>query len=185
MIYENTRGQNEFIPDLLTHAACNFIKNNVPDEFNHYQPFFLVLNYPIPGDGSGHPPSDAPYSDEPWPQPEKYKAALISRIDDAVAQIRQQLEKVGMTNDAAIFFTSDSIAKKANGIDPNFFHSNASDSRVPMILCWPGSIPTNHVSNLKWSAKDFLPTAAQIGYVKTLPNIYEKSILPKVNYEGY
>lgn len=185
MIYDNTQGKKQFIPDVLTKAACNFIKDNVPDDANHHRPFFLLLNYPMPGDGSSHPPSDAPYSDEPWPQAEKNKAAMISRLDDYVAQIRQQLEKFGMTNGVAIFFTSDSVSKKANGVDPKFFQSNANDLRVPMIAFWPGSIPSNQVSGLKWSAKDFLPTAAQIGYVKTLKENFGKSILPEVNYKGY
>ena len=70
-IYTNTAGQKgEYIPDLYTRAALNFIKNNQPDEFNHYQPFFLLLNYPVPKAGMTVP-SDAPFSEEPWPQPEK------------------------------------------------------------------------------------------------------------------
>lgn len=178
-------GKNPFIPDILTKAACNFIKDNMPDDANHHQPFFLLLHYAIPGDGSGHSPSDAPYSDEPWPQPEKYKASLVSHLDGYVGQIRDQLEQLGMTNNVAVFFTSDSIVKKANGIDPKFFHSNANDLRVPMIAFWPDSIPSNQVSSLKWSAKDFLPTAAQIGYIKTVKDTDGKSILPEVNYRGY
>ncbi|HXE42013.1 MAG TPA: sulfatase-like hydrolase/transferase [Candidatus Baltobacteraceae bacterium] len=163
--------KKEFIPDVLTKAACNFAKINQPDAANHYRPFFLVLNCKIPGDGSGRAPSDAPYSNESWPQAEKNKAALISRLDGYVGQIRDQLTKLGMTNNVAIFFTSDSISPKANGVDPNFFHSNISptDLRVPMIVCCPEKFSGGHISNFKWSAKDFLPTAAEIGYVKSLP----------------
>ena len=48
MIYANTQGKKQYIPDLLTKAALNFIMNNLPDQFNHYQPFFLLLNYQNP-----------------------------------------------------------------------------------------------------------------------------------------
>ncbi len=77
-LYPNTQGKNEYIPDVLAKAAVNFVKNNLPDQFNHWRPFFLLLNYKIPGDRIVVP-SDAPFSDEPWPQPEKNKAALVSR----------------------------------------------------------------------------------------------------------
>ncbi len=41
MLYNNAIGKREtFIPDLYTKAALNFVKNNVPDQFNHYRPFF-------------------------------------------------------------------------------------------------------------------------------------------------
>ena len=66
----------------------NFVKNNQPDAFNHYRPFFLLLNYKIPGDGNYQVPTDAPFSEEKWPQPEKYKAAMIARS-------RQRFQMVG------------------------------------------------------------------------------------------
>ncbi len=70
-LYYNTGGKHEtYIPDLDGKAAANFVKDNVPDRFNHYRPFFLYVNYVIP-DGHFQVPSDAPYSDEPWPQAEK------------------------------------------------------------------------------------------------------------------
>ena len=37
--------KGEYIPDLLTEAALNFVKNNRPERFNHYRSFFLLLDY--------------------------------------------------------------------------------------------------------------------------------------------
>ncbi|HZF02148.1 MAG TPA: sulfatase-like hydrolase/transferase [Methylomirabilota bacterium] len=181
MIYPNTLGKKtQFIPDLFTKAALNFVKNNQPDQFNRYRPFFLLLNYQIPGDGTGRAPSDAPFSEESWPQPEKNKAALISRLDGYVGELREQLEKLAMTNNVAIFFTSDAISKKASGVDPDFFHSNiaTNDFRVPMIVHWPGNVSAGRVSRLRWSAQDFAPTAVQIAYAKPATNFVGISILP-------
>ena len=91
----NTGGnQGQYIPDLLTKAAVNFVKNNQPDRFNHYQPFFLLLNYKIPGADKAAVPTDAPYSGEAWPQPEKNRAARIARLDGYLGQLLEQLQKL-------------------------------------------------------------------------------------------
>ena len=183
LLYDNTAGKRgTYIPDLLTKAAVNFVKNNQPDAFNHYRPFFLLLNYKIPGDGNYQVPTDAPFSEEKWPQPEKYKAAMIARLDGYIGQLQEQLQKLGLTNNTAVFFTSDTISKKGSGMDPAFFHSNVStnDFRVPMIVRWPDRMPAGRVSDFKWSAKDFLPTAGEIAYTKSPANIDGKSVLPEL-----
>ena len=161
----------------------NFIKNNQPDKFNRYRPFFLLLNYKIPGDGKSQVPTDAPFSEEKWPQPAKNKAAMIARLDGYIGQLQQQLQKLGMTNNAAVFFTSATVPQKTGAVNPNFFHSiiSTNDLRVPMIVHWPDQIPAGTVSGFKWSARDFLPTAAEIGYAKPPEGIEGASILPKLS----
>ncbi|MGA2854857.1 MAG: sulfatase-like hydrolase/transferase [Verrucomicrobiota bacterium] len=180
MIYANTQNKDQFIPDLLTKAALNFMQINQPDEFNRYRPFFLLLNYKIPGDGRSQVPTDAPFSEEKWPQPAKNKAAMIARLDGYIGQLAEQLQKLGMTNNVAVFFTSATVPKKTDAVNPNFFHSvvSTNDLRVPMIAHWPGWIPAGTVSDFKWSARDFLPTAAEIGFTKPPANINGASILP-------
>jgi arylsulfatase A-like enzyme len=180
MIYANTQGKNQFIPDVLTKAALSFMKINQPDPFNRYRPFFLLLNYKIPGDGKSQVPTDAPFSEEKWPQPAKNKAAMIARLDGYIGQLTEQLQKLGMTNNAAVFFTSATFPQKTGAVDPNFFHSivSSNDVRVPMIVHWPGRIPAGAVSDFKWSAQDFLPTAAEIGFTKPPAGVNGASILP-------
>ena len=179
MIYVNTKGKNEYVPDLLTKASLNFIKNNQPDQFNHYQPFFLVLHFTIPGQKI-EVPTDAPFSGEAWPQPEKNKAALISRIDGYVGQVQEQLQNIGLTNRAVIFIAGTVPPVKTSETDPVFFHSNIStnDLRVPMIVHWPESVPAGRVSNLPWSAPDFAPTVLQIGFARPAASFTGISVLP-------
>jgi arylsulfatase A-like enzyme len=169
--------RGKYLPDVCTKAALNFMKNNQPDEFNHYQPFFLLLNCAVPKAGMAVP-TDAPFSEEPWPQPERNQAAIIAQLDGYVGQVLDQLQKLGMTNNAVIFFTSATVAQKVGGVDPEFFHSNLStnDLRVPMIVHWPGRIPAGQVSGFKWSPQDFLPTAAEIAFAKPVGNIDGNSI---------
>jgi arylsulfatase A-like enzyme len=172
--------KGDYIPDVLTKAALNFIKNNLPGKFNRYQPFFLELNYKIPGDGKGQVPTDAPFSEEKWPQPAKNKAAMIARLDGYIGQLTEQLQKLGMTNNAAVFFTSATVPQKTGAVDPNFFHSiiSTNDLHVPMIVHWPGTIPAGTVSDFKWSARDFLPTAVEIGFAKPPAGVTGASVLP-------
>jgi arylsulfatase A-like enzyme len=180
MLYNNAIGKREtYIPDLYTKAALNFIKNNLPDQFNHYRPFFLLLDFKIP-DRKIEVPTDAPFSSESWPQLEKNKAALISRIDGYVGQLSEQLQTSGMTNNVVIFFSSVGLPKKSGGTDPQFFHSiiSTNDLHAPMIVHWPGTIPAGQVSEFKWSPRDFLPTTAAIAYAASPTNITGTSILP-------
>jgi arylsulfatase A-like enzyme len=179
MLYANTQGKTQYIPDLLTKVAMNFVKINQPDKANHYQPFFLLLNYEIP-DGKIVVPTDAPFSEEAWPQQEKNRAALITRIDGYVGQLQAQLEKLGMTNNLAIFFAGASIPHKTAATDPAFFHSNIAthDFRVPMIVHWPGTVPAGRVSGYQWSAQDFLPTAVEIAYANSPTNLDGISAIP-------
>jgi len=179
LIVNDGGAKGQYIPDLFTKMTINFVKNNQPDPFNHYRPFFLLLNYEIPNDRI-IVPTDAPFSEEFWPQPEKNKAALISRIDGYVGELQEQLQKSGMTNNVVIFFSSASVPKKTSLNDPDFSHSNIStnDFRVPMIVHWPGKIPAGKTSDLKWSAKDFLPTAAEIALANSPTNIDGTSVLP-------
>ena len=186
MIYPNTKGNNKYIPDLLADTALNFIKDNQPDRFNHYRPFFLVLNYPLPGAGNGTVPTDAPYSDEPWPQAQKNKAAMISRLDGFISQLEEQLPKSGLTNDVVLFFTSAAGPRTNGGVDPNFFHSIAPSNplRVPMIVRWTGTLPAGAVSAVPWAAADFLPTAAQVAMIPAPGGIDGASLFPSLTALG-
>ncbi len=180
MIYDNTRGKNQYIPDVLTKAALSFIQINMPDPFNHYRPFFLLLNYKIPGDGKSEVPTDAPFSEEPWPQPDRNRAAMIARLDGYIGQLTEQLQKLGLTNNTAVFFTSATVPPPTGAVNPTFFHSivSAGDPRVPMIVRWPDWVSAGTVSGYPWSAEDFLPTAAGIAFTRPPEGIDGTPVLP-------
>jgi len=199
MLYPNTGGnRGQYIPDLLTKAALNFVQINQPDAFNHYRPFFLLLEYTTlrantaetarTGNGM-QVPTDAPFSSEPWPQPEKNRAAMIARLDGHLGQLLEQLHKLGMTNNTVIFFTSDTGPHREGGVDPKFFQSAGpfrgmggnlyeGGLRVPMIAHWPGRIPAGQVSDFTWAAWDFLPTATDIALTRSPTNVDGISVLP-------
>ena len=91
-----------------------------------------------------------------------------------------------MTNNVAIFFSSVGLPQKGGGADPQFFHSllATNDPRAPMIVRWPGKIPAGQVSGLQWSPRDFLPTAAEIGFAQSPTNLTGSSVLPALTGRG-
>jgi arylsulfatase A-like enzyme len=182
-VYANSDGKRvQFIPDWFGTLAMNFTKNHVPRDFNDYQPFFLVINWPVPGNGNRVVPTDAPYSEESWPQAEKNRAAIITRLDDSIGKLMEHLDKYGLSTNTVIFFTSDTVPKKMDGTDPKFFKENAApDSlRVPLIVRWPARIPAGQVCDVECSARDFLPTAAAMGIVQPREKVDGVSLIPEL-----
>jgi arylsulfatase A-like enzyme len=180
MVYANTGNKKvQYIPDWLITLGMNFAKQHQPEPYNRYQPFFLQLNFSVPGNGDRVVPTDAPFSEEPWPQPEKNRAAMIGRLDGYIGQLLEHLDKINQASNTVIFFTSDTVPQKTGGTDPKFFQENTSDDLlVPMIVHWPGKIPAGQVNGLDCSARDFLPTAADIGFVAPPQGIDGTSFAP-------
>lgn len=190
-IYANTGGKKDIsTTDFFFKLALNTIKIDHPDKFHKYRPFFLMLSLPAPrtatpGRDNFPVASDAPYSDESWPQAAKNRAALLTRLDGKIGELFQQLDQLGMTNNVVIFFSSSAPPEKFADKKLDFFHS-AADMRTndadvfnaPMIVRWPGYIPAGQVSDANWSAADFLPTAAEIGFAKVPGKIDGVSMLP-------
>jgi arylsulfatase A-like enzyme len=179
-IYQNAGGKKAaYLPDRFMGWAMTFAKSHAPAWYNDHQPFFLVLNETIPGNGNRAVPTDAPFSEEPWPQPEKNRAATIARLDDDIGSLLQGLEQIRQASNTVIFLTSDSVPKKGGGVDPKFFHENSGDTlRVPLIVHWPGKIPPGQVCGLPCSARDVLPTVTAIALVEPPAKIDGVSFLP-------
>lgn len=180
-LYPNTDGkQNQYVPDSLMRYTINFNRLHHPDRFNQYRPYFVLLDETIPGQSERPVPSDAPFSEESWPQSEKNRAASIVHLDDDIGRLLEKLKETGQESNTVIFFTSDTVPRKEGGVDPKFFDENpgANDLRVPMIVYWPGKIAPGQVSGLKCSAPDVLPTIADIALIKPPANIEGVSFSP-------
>lgn len=163
--------------DVFTEEALNFVRQN------RENPFFLYLPYTIPhafneGGINGMPiPSDKPYSQQPWPQSEKNKAAMITRMDADIGKLLALLKELDIDENTIVFFSSDNGPHREGGIDPGFFDSNGQlrgikrdlyegGIRVPTIVRWPGNIQSGTVSDQVWAFWDFPPTAAEIAGTK-------------------
>ncbi len=184
--------ENVYGPDLMTDKSLGFIRDNAGG------PFFLYLAYSTPHadhelfrkTGNGYPvPSDAPYSDQPWPQPEKNFAAMLTRMDTHIGTILAQLESLGIADNTAVFFCSDNGPADKGGHSPFFFNSAGPFTgfkggvyeggiRVPMVARWPSAIPRGAVSDHMWAFWDFLPTAVEMAGGAPLAGIDGTSALP-------
>lgn len=189
MIYENTAGRHgKYMPELLFTMLLNFVDNHTPDFFNHYQPFFVVLNLPVPqsaaaGEDVYPVPSDAPFTEQPWPQAAKNRAALITRLDGDIGRLFDKFKSLGISNNVAIFFTSSAAPEPFKDPNLNFLAPNGTaragdKGLLPMIVRWPEKIPAGQVSEFKWTGLDFMPTAVEMSYAKQLTDLDGMSILP-------
>ncbi len=178
-----------YSPDLFTEEALKFI------EANQTRPFFLYLAYTLPhanneaGKEGMEVPSDEPYSRQLWPQPEKNRAAMITRLDRDVGRVLDKLAKLNLEGRTVVFFTSDNGPHKEGGTDPQFFDSSGplrgikrdlteGGIRVPMIVRWPGTIRAGRVSRQVWAFWDFLPTAARLAKAQTPDGVDGISMVP-------
>ncbi len=198
-IAENVGGKKgNYSDDYFTKAALNFVRIKAPDWVNHYRPFFLYLPYTIPhandelGAKTGNGmevPEDAPYTSETWPQVEKNKAAMITRLDRYVGALRDKLKELKIDTNTIIIFTSDNGPHKEGGVDPKFFKASGplrgikrdlyeGGIRIPFIVWWPARIKPGSVSDLPCAFWDFLPTAAQIAGKPAPEDIDGISFLP-------
>ena len=197
---ENRDGKHGlYTPDMFTDAALSFVRLNKPDkQGNLKHPFFLYLSYIIPhandeeGARTGNGmqvPSDAPYSSEPWPQVEKNKAAMITRMDGDIGKLMAKLKDLKLDDNTLVFFSSDNGPHKEGGVNPKFFKSSGplqgikrdlyeGGIRIPLIARWPGKIKPAQVSSQVCAFWDFLPTVAEITQTKAPPNLDGISILP-------
>jgi arylsulfatase A-like enzyme len=181
--------KGQYAHDLFSQVASNYVR------INKYGSFFLYLAYTIPHAHNElkkegmEVPSDEPYSGENWPQPEKNKAAMITRLDRDIGALMADLKRLKLEDNTVVFFTSDNGPHKEGGVDPEFFKSSGplrgikrdlyeGGIRVPMIVRWPGKIKAGAVSDQVWAFWDFLPTAAEIAGVPAPQGIDGISMLP-------
>jgi arylsulfatase A-like enzyme len=184
--------RHDYTPDLFLERALGFLDRHKD------HPFFLYFPSTIPHannelnreSGNGmEVPEDAPYSDKPWPQPDKNFAAMVTRLDRDVGTLLAKLKTLGIDNNTLVIFTSDNGPHKEGGNHPEFFHSSGplrgikrdlyeGGIRVPAIARWPGVITPSQVSGQPWAFWDFLPTVAEIAGVTPPAAIDGISILP-------
>ncbi len=198
LVLENQGRQGKYADDFFSEAALNFLQINVPEAFNHYRPFFLYLPYTIAhannelaqlvGNGM-QVPNDAPYSNEAWPQAEKNKAAMITRLDNYVGSLLQSLKDHREEQNTIVIFTSDNGPHNEGGVDPKFFRSagglrgikrdlHEGGIRVPFIVRWPFAVTAGTVSDLPCALWDVFPTVMEAAYSAAPRDIDGISLLP-------
>ncbi len=178
-------GGNSYSQDLIHENAINFIKNSVEEG----KPFFGYFTYTIPHaelvqpddsivamyDGKFQEPSPF-YTDGDYGtalKPRTAFAAMITRLDTYVGQIRDLLEELGIADNTLFIFTSDNGPHQEGGADPTFFNTEArlrglkralyeGGMRVPFIAVWPGTIEAGAITDLMAAGWDIMPTCVEL-----------------------
>jgi arylsulfatase A-like enzyme len=179
----------EYSYDLMEQEALRFVEENKKG------PFFLYLAVTIPhannegGKKGMEVPDYGIYADKDWPEPDKGRAAMITRLDRGVGRLVQKLKDLGIDENTMVFFTSDNGPHREGGANPEFFHSSGplhgikrdlyeGGIRVPLLARWPGRIKAGAVTDHVSAFWDFLPTLAELAGTEPPADIDGISMLP-------
>ena len=159
---------------IATDEALNWITKQ--QEADAEQPFFLYLAFHEPHEPIASPPELVEkYLPAARQKEEALYFANVANVDAAVGRFTDALQKMGLTEDTLVIFTSD------NGPETLGRYSRAKNSfgsaaplrgmklwtteagfRVPGIISWPGVVKPGQTSSSPVSSLDFLPTFLQL-----------------------
>ncbi|MFT4093958.1 MAG: arylsulfatase [Niabella sp.] len=211
IVLPNSPANQVFYSAQLIHdSAKAFISEN------RNKPFFLFLSYTLPHAALQLPEDDSllnyyirAFHEEPvkipanWQgagyQPQAYPhaayAAMVSRFDKYVGEIKHQVEQLGIDHNTLIIFASDNGPHKEGGNEPSFFNSSAGlrgikrdlyegGIRTPFIVNWPGTIKAGSRSDYVGAFWDLLPTFAELAQAEIPADIDGISLMPTLLSEG-
>ncbi len=153
-----------YLTDNLAREATAFI------EQNRAKPFFLYLPF-----NAVHSPMQAPEADVARyggkGKPRHVLLAMLGRMDAAVGQVLDALERHKLTDRTLLFFLSDNGGAKANssfnGVLRGFKQSVYEGGiRVPFLAAWPGRIPKGKVVDEPVICMDVFATACEAAGAK-------------------
>lgn len=167
--------------DLMTDEAIKFINDN------RKKPFFLYLTYVVPHKAMQVPDEslemyngvfdEKPYIGgggyTPHPRPYSAYAGMITRMDQKIGSVLEELKKLGIDENTIVIFTSDNGPAGGGGTDSRFFNSSAGlrgaksqvyegGIREPFVVRWTGKIKPGSVTDLPSAHYDFLATIAEL-----------------------
>jgi arylsulfatase A len=160
-----------YIDDLITDRAVEFVSRQAKKPFFLYLPYVAThFGIAAPADEVSRHQDRLPESDPGLPLNATY-AAMVTRLDRNVGRLVETLEKLELTHDTLIVFTSDHGATFESG---NQGTSAALDSnrpfrgqkrtlweggiRVPAFAVWPGRIAPGKTTREVMHLTDLLPT---------------------------
>ncbi len=167
-----------YLTDNLARESVAFI------ERHRERPFFLYLPF-----NAVHWPLQAPEADvrrfNTGSENRDMYLAMLHRMDQAVGQVLDALEKLGLRkNTLVIFFSDNGGAKKNyanNGVLRDYKQSVYEGGlRVPFVVSWPGELPAGEVSHEPVISLDSFPTiCAAAGARMPAGRIYDgRNLLP-------
>jgi arylsulfatase A-like enzyme len=187
--YEIFKGK-DYSSDRINEQALKFIKKNKDKPFFLYYPTLIphvALHVP---DEELKPYLTLKWNDPPFTRSQGYGytphftpraayAAMITRMDRYVGNMVNLIERLGLTEDTIVIFTSDNGTSHLKlEVDYDFFNSVGNlrglkgslyegGIRVPLIAKWPGKIEAGSVSDQRTGFEDWMITLHDLIDAKT------------------
>jgi arylsulfatase A-like enzyme len=140
--------EGQYLTDIWTDLAVDFIKENRKD------PFFIYLPWSIPHAPLQDPASDPSTAFDAGPKsntPEGRKAfvKMVEYLDSRIGKIFKALKKEGQLDNTLIIFTSDNGGMLSGNCWPlkkSKQYLEEGGIRVPCLMQWPSKIPAGTIS---------------------------------------
>ncbi|MBN9690267.1 MAG: arylsulfatase [Verrucomicrobia bacterium] len=163
------------------------------------QPFFLLWSMVVPHannerrarrhDGA-EVPDYGPYADQPWSDPNRGHAAMITRLDGYVGRLLDELRRRKLERKTLVLFTSDNGPHRESNHDPDLlfqpsgavrgYKRDLTDGgiRVPLLAWWPGTIAAGRTTDHIGYFGDFFATFAELAGAPVPPGLDSLSLVP-------
>lgn len=195
--------EGEYLADRLTQETIGFIRNHRNEKPD--APFFAVLSHygvhtPLEAKPdlvdrfrkklakSGGPASPATAERDgrtKLHQDDPVYAAMIYSIDESVAKLRGELDRLGIAENTIIVFTSDhgGLSNTGSGRNRRLATSNLplragkghlyeGGIKVPLAIVWPDRIAPGQVSNVFVNNTDIFPTLLNLAGLPQHPKAH-------------
>jgi len=156
----NPRKKNEYLTDRETYEAIDFIRKNKNEKF-----FLNLCHYAVHTPIQGKADKIAKYEGKmATNQKSVVYAAMVESVDDAVGQIMNALEELGIVDETMIIFTSDNgglltdIATDNRPLRSGKGYPYEGGIRIPTIVYWKNNIEPGSVTDQPIISMDLLPT---------------------------
>ena len=137
------------------------------------RPFFLYLPHTMPG-STPHPFSSPAFRGRS--KNGDYGDA-VEELDWSTGEIMATLERLGLTENTLVIWTSDNGAVRRNPLQGSCapyqgygYDTSEGAMRMPCVMRWPGRIPAGIVNDELCSTMDLLPTLAALTAAPLPPN---------------
>ncbi|WP_236620994.1 sulfatase-like hydrolase/transferase [Rhodopirellula sallentina] len=145
------------------------------------------------------------YAAEDWSDVEKRFATMVRRIDNAVGDLNETLEDLGLAEDTLVIFTSDNGPHHeayfkgeswgASSYSPQAFQSYGpydgtkrdcweGGIRMPTLAWWKGTVAANRIDSTPSQFHDWMATLCDVAGVPAPARCDGVSLLPTLTGEG-
>jgi arylsulfatase len=156
-----TQAEADYMIYNYTKEAQSFMTNSVNDN----QPFFLWLAHNMPHVSLG---ARQDFRDSATERGLDVYTAVIEELDWSLGEVLDTLDELGITENTFVIFSADNGPWTQGTLEGYYgsafplkgskMRSLEGGPRVPFIVRWPGTIPTNTVSEEIVTTMDLFPT---------------------------